>query len=74
VLANEDEMGFFTKREPAIDTSVVYSPKEDITTYELAQVVSIVITSVRWGRFFDIRAYISSLPENVQRHFKERAT
>jgi hypothetical protein len=43
-----------------------YIPKEDITTYELAQIIPTLITR----DFYTIELQINSLPDNCKRHFE----
>lgn len=44
-----------------------WSPKEDITAYELALAVPILI----YARHGDIENLVNGLPENCRRHFEE---
>ena len=57
-----------------IDTrTVIYSPKEDITSYEVAKCLEIIIFShsLRWSSTFDtLKSKIESYPPNIHRHFK----
>jgi hypothetical protein len=45
----------------------LWKPKEDITPYELALCLPIMLDK----RIMDFEELILSLPENVQRHFEE---
>lgn len=52
-------------------TNFVYEPKEDITTFELAQAVKMLIASHEQYRSVErMRAVYDELPESVQRHFR----
>jgi hypothetical protein len=44
-----------------------YIPKENITTYELAQIIPILITINPCS----VESQINSLPDNCKRHFEE---
>lgn len=47
-----------------------YAPQADITTYELAQVVQLLIISVSpHATSGNMRAAYESLPQSAQRHF-----
>lgn len=43
-----------------------WRPKPDITVYELALAVPVLLL-----RLYDIETAVKSLPESVQRHFEE---
>lgn len=48
--------------------NVVWEPKEDITTYELAIALNVLVMAGR-AHVYDAAAHVEGLPPNVQRHF-----
>jgi hypothetical protein len=44
-----------------------FSPQEDITTYELTLLLSLLLNPRRSAKFF--REKLSMMPENIKRHF-----
>ena len=49
-------------------TRIIWEPQPDITTYELAMAIKVIIASTE--QFADVRATYDTLPNEVQRHFK----
>lgn len=49
----------------------LWSPSEDITTFELAQCMGVLVgVNMRYSSIEFISALIESLPENAKRHFQ----
>lgn len=50
---------------------LVYKPKKNITTWELARCTQLILSSnTRGMKREDVRAHFESLPYKVRRHFK----
>lgn len=49
--------------------AVFWRPQEDITIYELAMALGILLPAAS-GSIRDLRAEVDGLPENVRRHFR----
>lgn len=57
--------------KPGTIASVVYSPQEDVTLFELAQLTGILIMlySPRNGQYPNAYQMIANSPYSIQRHF-----
>jgi len=51
------------------DQRVEYAPKEDITTYELAQCIPVLLSMMQGG-IPEIKSQIAVLPDEAARHFE----
>lgn len=47
-----------------------FKPQPDITAYELAQVMPVLILD-KTARFYNARPHIAKMPPEVKRHFRE---
>jgi hypothetical protein len=64
---------WFSEEKEVDKRLMVYSPKEDITSYEVAKCleISIFCHQCRYFLTFDsLKSKIESYPSNVRRHFK----
>lgn len=52
------------------DKTLVYAPKEDITTFELAIIIKMMMNAVSANRLFNWRQFISD--NKLERHFDEK--
>ena len=50
--------------------SVTWQPREDITTYELAQATPVIVAHMHHGTPREAARAVDDLPPEVRRHFK----
>ena len=61
-----DDAEYMTISTPV---NIYWKPKKDITTYELAKAMDILLYMVSGGDTWTTKRLIGEAPENVKRHF-----
>ena len=67
---------FESKPKPKVkvcEREIVYSPKKNITSYEVAKCLELFEFTRRFGhliKFEDLKKKLQSYPKSIQRHFK----
>lgn len=66
LIMRSDDAEYMTISTPS---NIYWKPKKDITTYELAKAMDILLYMASGGDTWSAEGLISEAPENVKRHF-----
>lgn len=66
IVMRSDDAEYMTLRAPV---NIHWNPKKDITTYELAEAMGILLYMTSGGNTWEAEQHIKACDKSVQRHF-----